>query len=294
MPRIIQGLDVGLNVLTTPFRLIVAGGSGSGKTEFVKKLVNKQFYAEPMENVIYCYPDYLTEILTKFDIPVQYYKGLPDTTFMANIPDDSLLILDDMMMECAKCEDIAKLFSVVARKRRISVILISQNIYQQGKYFRNIRLNATGIVLFKFRAANDSNLRLVRDLGLGKHLSRRLLEEALSERYAYIMIDIHPNRQFDFGCIRSNIFDKYIRTFFKMEYIAIPKEDFIKYFKIIEAKKGKVKAIKNELAVKKGKKGIRNPKRKRKQETSDESSDAATDGSATDRATDAATESDSD
>ena len=79
-----------------------------------------------------------------------------------------------------------------------------------------------------------------------------------------------------------------------MEYIAIPKEDFIKYFKIIEAKKGKVKAIKNELAVKKSKKGIRNPKRKRKQETSDESSDAATDGSATDRATDAATESDSD
>lgn len=274
MPRIIEALDVGLNVLSTPFRLIVAGGSGSGKTEFVKTLVNKRFYAEALTNIIYCYPDYLTEIPTEFDVAVQYYAGLPDTTFMSTIPNDSLLILDDMMIECSKCEDIAKLFSVVARKRRISVILIVQNVYQQGRHFRNIRLNATGIVLFKFRAANDSNLRLIRDLGLIKHISRSLLDDALSDRYAYIMIDIHPDRQFDFGCIRSNIFDKYITTFYKMEYVAIPKEDFIKYFKIIEAKKGKVKAIKNELAVKKDHKSNRDSKRKRQRETSDESSTA--------------------
>ena len=269
MPRIIEGLDVGLNVLSTPFRLIVAGGSGSGKTELVKQLVNKRYYSEPIKNIIYCYPDYLTEVPTEFDVAVQYYAGLPDTEFMANIPDGSLLILDDMMIECSKCEDIAKLFSVVARKRRISVILIVQNIYQQGRQFRNIRLNATGIVLFKFRAANDSNLRLIRDLGLSKHITRSLLDDALAERYAYIMIDIHPDRQFDFGCIRSNIFEKYITTFYKMEYVAIPKEDFIKYFKIIETTKGKVKAIKNEITIKKDNK--RDTKRKRKREYESES-----------------------
>jgi hypothetical protein len=36
-----------------------------------------------------------------------------------------------------------------------------------------------------------------------------------------------------------------------MEYIAIPKADFIKYFKIIEAKKRKIKAVKNEITIKK-------------------------------------------
>ena len=35
-----------------------------------------------------------------------------------------------------------------------------------------------------------------------------------------------------------------------MEYVAIPKEDFYKYFKIIEADKGKIRAIKNEIKVK--------------------------------------------
>ena len=274
MPRIIQALDVGQHVLTTPFRLLVAGGSGSGKTEFVKNLVNKRFYSEPINNIVYCYPDYLTEIPTEFDLPVQYYAGLPDTAFMASLPNDSLLILDDMMIECSKCENIGKLFSVVARKRRISVILIVQNIYQQGRQFRNIRLNATGVVLFKFRAANDSNIRLIRDFGLTKHISRSLLDDALSDKFAYIMIDIHPNRQFEFGCIRGNIFEKYTKVFYKMEYVAISKTDFIKYFKIIEAKKGRVKAIKNEIEVKNnGAKQV--IKRKRKRERSSESTKSA-------------------
>ena len=271
MPRIIEALNIGESELQTPFRLLVSGGSGSGKTEFVKKIVNKRFYSNPIENIIYCYPDYLTEIPTEFDVHVQYHAGLPDTSFMASIPDGSLIILDDLMLECAKCEAISKLFSVVARKRKISVILIVQNIYQQGRFFRTIRLNCTGVVLFKFRAAYDSNLRILRDFGLTKHITRSQLEEALAEKHAYIFIDIHPNRQFDFGCIRGNIFKKEITCYYKMEYVAIPKADFIKYFTIIEAKSGKIKAIKNEIEIKTDNKRKSSTKsRKRKREPSPE------------------------
>ena len=277
MPRIIEALDIGHNVFSTPFRLIVAGGSGSGKTELVKKIVNERYYSEPINNVIYCYPEYLSDMPTEFQVPVQYHAGLPDTSYLSTIPDGSLLILDDMMIECSKCEDIAKLFSVVARKRRINVILIVQNIYQQGKHFRNIRLNATAIVLFKFRAARDVNLRVIRDLGLAKHISRRSLDDALSGRYSYIVIDIHPDRQFEFGCIRGNIFDKYITTYYKMEYVAIPKADFIKYFKIIEADKGRVKAIKNEITVKEHKRGKKQSKRKREYSDASTSTESSTD-----------------
>ena len=41
MPRIIKAFDIGSNLLETPFRIIVSGGSGVGKTEFVKKVENK-------------------------------------------------------------------------------------------------------------------------------------------------------------------------------------------------------------------------------------------------------------
>jgi len=271
MPRIIEAIDVGRSELEIPFRLIVAGGSGSGKTEFVKQIVNKRFYTKPIENIIYCYPDYLADIPTEFDAQVQYHPGLPDTKFMASIPDGSLIILDDLMTECAKCEAISKLFSVVARKRKISVILITQNIYQQGRHFRSIRLNCTGVVLFKFRAAYDSNLRLIRDFGLTNQIDRPILEEALESKHSYIFIDIHPNRQFDFGCIRGNIFNKEITCFWnKMEYVAIPKADFIKYFKIIKEKNGKITAIKNEIEIKKDN-SRKSTKRKRKREPAHES-----------------------
>ena len=40
MPRIIEALDIGYNLLQTPFRIIVSGGSGVGKTEIVKQIVN--------------------------------------------------------------------------------------------------------------------------------------------------------------------------------------------------------------------------------------------------------------
>ena len=40
-----------------------------------------------------------------------------------------------------------------------------------------------------------------------------------------------------------------------MEFVAIPKSDFLKYFKIIEPKKGSIRSLKsNELEIKKVKK----------------------------------------
>jgi len=161
-------------------------------------------------------------------------------------------------------QDVAKLFTVVARKRRISIILLVQNIYQQGKYFRNIRLNSTGIIIFKFRAGRDVNKRLLKDLGLQDMISIDQLDRALAEKYSYILFDLHPDRHCDFGCVRSNIFDINFRVFYKMEYVAITKADFLKYFKIIESKSGKIKAIKNEIEIKQKPDRKRKPERKPK------------------------------
>ena len=57
MTRVIEGHTVRDLRLQKPFRIIVAGGSGCGKTEFVKKLVNKSFFDTKFNNIIYIYPD---------------------------------------------------------------------------------------------------------------------------------------------------------------------------------------------------------------------------------------------
>ena len=69
-----------------------------------------------------------------------------------------------------------------------------------------------------------------------------------------------------------------------MEYIAIPKAEFIKHFKILEAKKGSLRAIKNEIEIGKTKENSRkNSKNKNskkiKRNISSSSSTATTDNS---------------
>ena len=75
---------------------------------------------------------------------------MPTLEDLSQIPSNSLLIFDDLMHECANSVLLKQLFGIMARKRNISLILIVQNIYHAG--LRHIRLNSTGIILFKFYA----------------------------------------------------------------------------------------------------------------------------------------------
>ena len=66
-----------------------------------------------------------------------------------------------------------------------------------------------------------------------KYISKKQLQKIYEKNFAYILIDIHPQRQSEFVTIRSNIFDKNFTIIHTMEYVAIPKNEFIKHFKIL-------------------------------------------------------------
>ena len=252
MSRLVEGHEIDDIKLKKPFRLIIAGGSGCGKSQFCKKLVDENFFESSFDRIIYNYPDYLEETDIDFDALVEYRPGLADQTFLSSLAKNTLLIIDDLTLEVSKSVAINNLFAVEARKRNISVILITQNVYQRGEYFRNIRLNATGFALFKFFSAFDVNKRLMRDFGL-KTIPEKLMNKIYRGKYKYIFLDLHPNRQSDFGLARSNIFD-IPEIYHNMKYIAIKEADFYKYFKILDKKNGEIKAIKNEVKVEKGNK----------------------------------------
>ena len=253
MSRLVEGHVIDDLKLQKPFRLIIAGGSGCGKSQFCKQLVDENFFQSDFDRIIYNYPDYLDETDIEFKSLVEYRPGLADQTFLSSLRKNTLLIIDDLALEVSKSVAINNLFSVEARKRNISVILITQNIYQRGDYFRNIRLNATGFALFKFFSAFDVNKRVMRDFGLNT-IPEKLMEKIYKEKYKYIFLDLHPNSQSEFGRARSNIFSV-PEIYNKMKYIAIKESDFYKYFKIIDKTDGEIKAIpKNEAKVEKSKK----------------------------------------
>ena len=281
MSNTVYGREILDSKLQKPFRLLVGGGSGSGKTTFVQKLVDSSHFATPFDKIVYCYPDYLDEIPIELDQIVEYRQGTCDLNYFSSLPKNSLVIYDDLMNECGNSNDVMKLFSVIARKRNLSIIFIVQNIFDNTKQFRNIRLNATGFVLFKFYAANDVTRRLLRTLSIQSHLPKHLLDQVYDKPFSYIYIDIHPQRQTDFIAIRGNIFDTFYSIYNKMEYVAIPKTEFLKHFKIVSAEQGTVKAIKDEIEIRKThsrkRKQSRNPRKRKRVSSSDTQSSEYTD-----------------
>jgi len=53
------------------------------------------------------------------------------------------------MSECEKDPSILNLFTTDSHHRNISVFLISQNLFSQGKYSRTISLNCIYLIIFK-------------------------------------------------------------------------------------------------------------------------------------------------
>ena len=262
----ISGKLISESKLQKPFRLLVGGGSGTGKSTLVQKLVDESHFENPFDKIVYCYPDYLNEPPLQFDQIVDYKPGLCDLQYFTTIPKNSLIIYDDLMNECGKSDEIMKLFSVIARKRNLSVIFLVQNIYERGSQFRNIRLNATGLVLFNFYAASDVNKRVLKDFGVQSNVPKHLRDQIYSQPFSYLYIDIHPQRRSNFAAVKGNIFEENFSVYNKMEYIAIPKSEFIKHFKIVEVKEDSVRAVRDEIKIKKN-------KRKRKRRYSTETSE---------------------
>ena len=126
----------------------------------------------------------------------------------------------------------------------------------------------------------DANFRIIRDLNLQSSIGKSEIQSVYRRKYAYIFLNLHPDRHSEFEAVTSNIFDKNFSIFYnKMEYIAIPKADFVKYFKILETKNGKVKAIKNEITVEKNRKRKRAKKEQKEKHSVEEtasSSDTST------------------
>ena len=195
--------------LTHPFGLLVSGGTKTGKTTFVKKLLsNAQVMIDPPpENIKYSYSEYQdTFAEIKSLVPnIEFIEGVPDVVFdTINPKTRNLYIFDDMMGE--RDSVIAKLFTKKSHHGNLSVIYIVQNLFHQSKDHRTISLNASYIVLTKN----------VRDASQVIHLAKQIYpnnvkyfqqayQMATAEPFSYLFIDLTPTCP-DETRLRSGIF----------------------------------------------------------------------------------------
>lgn len=175
--------------LNTPFRLLIVGSSGSGKTN-------------TLINLIYNMPNYFHTITIctknsdeplynylkkKLDDSVNLCEGLdeipPLDSYDKTIP--HLVVFDDMVLE--KNQDAMIEYFVRARKLNISTCYISQSYFRVPK---TIRANINYLILKKISSNRDLGM-ILNDysLGISKDDLYKVYKYATKEMFSFLLVD---------------------------------------------------------------------------------------------------------
>jgi len=188
-----------------PCTALIVGGTGAGKTHFMKKLIENRtdMFNTPFESIIFYYSEWQP-----------LYQDLPFVDFRQELPlmedhppgqGPKLIVIDDFMDEIKKHnKELLKFFIKGSHHRNLSVFFLSQCLYPEG--LRQISLNSHYIVLFK----TSRDLAQIRTFTLQVDPAhwKALLEayqDATQAGYSYILFDFKP-KQLDHLRIRTHIF----------------------------------------------------------------------------------------
>jgi len=120
---------------------------------------------------------------------IYYNEGVPSD--FENAHGRPWLITHDDLLNNAYSKEVCDLFTKGSHHRNISVILITQNLFQQGRYCRNISLNAKYFVLLK--TVRDKNPFMFLARQLYPENSNSLYKEYLDgtqRPYGYLILDL--------------------------------------------------------------------------------------------------------
>jgi hypothetical protein len=186
------------------FTMVVTGPSKSGKTEFVKQLVqNTQWISPPPPKIVWCYREW-QKAYESLQVSVTFVKNIPsdDEKLVADLSTHHLLIFDDMMGGKA-IESIVDWFTRKAHHRSTSVIYIRQNLFDRAAHHRTISLNAHYLVLFK-NPRDKSQIGVLSRQSQMPHLLPAY-EDATGQPHGYLLVDLSPQTPEELR-LRSQLF----------------------------------------------------------------------------------------
>ena len=153
---------------------------------------------------------------------ITFQQGLPSTSDLEAMADEktcNLICLDDLMESVTTSSEMENLFVKGMHHRHLSVTILNQNMYCQGKHSRTISLNAHILVLMK----NPRDLSQIQcsasQAFVGK--SKFLLEafkDATSQPYGYLIFDFTPMGHEAYR-VRTRVFPVF--RFFKQIFVIV-------------------------------------------------------------------------
>ena len=197
----------------TPFSMGVYGRRESGKTHFVTELLIQQerLIKDPFKKVIWINKSFQKDVYEKLmranQFELEFLDDIPNFDEMGKQIRNALVVLDDMLTESNRNEQISALFTR-GRHLNISVILLSQNLFHQGKYSRDISLNVDYIVLFRNTRDTGQIMTLAQQMypRVKKFLPWAYHDVVEKENFSHLILDLKPYTN-SVMRVRAKIFD---------------------------------------------------------------------------------------
>lgn len=183
-----------------PFRMIICGSSGSGKTQTLMSLIYNM--PDTFENIFICTKNkdeplynYIDEKLGKKGLKITEIDkdGLPDLDKL-NKEQQTLIVMDDLVGE--KNQKPMEQYFLRARKKNASLVYITQSYYAVPKLIRN---NMTYLIIKQI--SSMKNLTMIArefDLGLSKETLTDMYKDATKEKQNFLLMDLEspPDERF--------------------------------------------------------------------------------------------------
>jgi len=187
--------------LNLPFRMLIIGGSGSGKTQTLMNIIHNM---NDTFNEIYVITKNKQEPIYEYLEDKLGSKGVSVVEGINNAPnldkdidkkDQTLIVMDDLVLESNQ-KPLEEYF-IRARKQNCSLIYISQSYYAVPKM---IRKNLNYLVIKQLSSLQDL-FRIMREYSLGDNKAqiKKLYENATTDNkqdFLLVDLDAPPENRF--------------------------------------------------------------------------------------------------
>ena len=191
-----------------PSTWLVAGPTGSGKTQWIAEVLRHKFIEPQPERIVWVIGEWQNLYnKIKLLLPlVKFVKGVSENLYDSFDPNvRNLVIMDDQMSEMGNSKVLSNYFTKGSHHRNLSIIYIVQNLFDKGKSQRNASLNTQYLVVFK----NPRDSAQIDALGRQmyphnpKFLSQ-VFADATTKPFSYLLLDLRPETPEQFR-LRSNV-----------------------------------------------------------------------------------------
>ena len=183
-------------VFQSPTTMILSGTTGSGKTTWLKKLLEERhkMFSKTPTRILYYYGVWQPMFSDMEAWGVEFIKGIPPENIENLTGQPMIVVIDDLQEQATKSDQVEELFTKGSHHKNMTVIYLTQNLFRQGKNARNITLNAHYLILFKNPRDVGQIGNLGRQLGCSNFL-KKAFEDATDESYGYLVVDLNPHSE---------------------------------------------------------------------------------------------------